>query len=386
MTSTCEPFLRELQDKGETMTNHFAFVECVDICRQKNLPKNQLPIGFRKCKEFGIRNVVLELDLVHHGIDYKKFNAQKMFSLLSKRVEWIRQNLCPDSLILLNLRDFTECMKSHPTRVFSLVNYLASLAENERIFGITYEDGGKYYSEQLAVWTFCVRDEMNRCGWNGGHLLVNIHDQYGLCNGTQLDCLADGATGIWSGICAEGAAMGHASSCLVIMNLIRLGNTKVLQRYKCNQLSEASRAITNITTDHLPHPRHPVIGDRALGIYFGLEPLNHCSVENIVDMDDTELRITSESSTKEILTKLSVAFGTESDFNEERAERMKEIISTDVEEKNMVEYDSFVGLALLYERSDGSLTCGMTNALQKVRTSNLSIDTKTFLLVFINVS
>ena len=58
------------------------------------------------------------------------------------------------------------------------------------------EDGGKYYSEQLAVWTFCLREEMTRCGWKTCHLLVNIRDQYGLCNGTVLDCLADGATGM----------------------------------------------------------------------------------------------------------------------------------------------------------------------------------------------
>ena len=68
---------------------------------------------------------------------------------------------------------------------------------------------------------------MDKEGWTDGHLLVHVHEQWGMADSTQLECLANGANGIWCGLCMEGAAMGHASSCVTIMNLIRLGNEKV---------------------------------------------------------------------------------------------------------------------------------------------------------------
>lgn len=182
MTRTGEQFLKELKDKEGDLSNHWAFVELVDSVDP--------PEGLRKCKEYGVKNVVLELDLIYRGLDYNVNNAQKLCTVLSKRFEWIRQNLSPSSLILVNIRDFSEAMVSHPARVFYLVNHLASLPENERIFGIAFEDEGRHYSEQLAVWTSCVREEMDKGGWKG-QLLINIREQYGLSKSTQMDCLAD---------------------------------------------------------------------------------------------------------------------------------------------------------------------------------------------------
>ena len=40
--------------------------------------------------------------------------------------------------------------------------------------------------------------------WNDGHLLVHVHEQWGMADSTQLQVLATGAKGIWAGVCAEG--------------------------------------------------------------------------------------------------------------------------------------------------------------------------------------
>ena len=85
--------------------------------------------------------------------------------ILKQRFDWIRENLISRSLIFVNIRDFSETMLKHPTRVFYLVRMLASLPTHERIFGVCFEDEGKCYAEQLAVWTSCVREEMDKCGW-----------------------------------------------------------------------------------------------------------------------------------------------------------------------------------------------------------------------------
>ena len=86
----------------------------------------------------------------------------------------------------------------------------------------------------------------------------------------QLECLANGATGIWAGLCEEGAAMGHASSCLTIINLARMGNTKVLKKFNTHKLRTASRNVTIATTGAPPHPKQPVCGERALDVVFTL--------------------------------------------------------------------------------------------------------------------
>ena len=46
----------------------------------------------------------------------------------------------------------------------------------------------------------------------------------------------DGANGLWSSICIEGAAMGNASSCVTMLHLLRLGNKKILKKYNCQYL------------------------------------------------------------------------------------------------------------------------------------------------------
>ena len=91
--------------------------------------------------------------------------------------------------------------------------------------------------------------------WSSGKPLVHIHKKWDLQTASQLDCLSSGADGVWASLCEEGAAMGHACSSVTLMNLIRLGNTKVLEKYNCTHLRNAAKTITKITRGggiHIP--------------------------------------------------------------------------------------------------------------------------------------
>ena len=48
--------------------------------------------------------------------------------------------------------------------------------------------------------------------------------------------LLNGANGLWAAVASEGAFLGQASTCVTIINLIKLGNTKVLEKYNCKYL------------------------------------------------------------------------------------------------------------------------------------------------------
>ena len=112
-----------------------------------------VPIGLLKSKRLGINNVVMEIDLAYHGINYKVFNARAMCELLLKRLQWIYVNLSMESKVFINIRDYSDCMNYYPARVFHLISFIAKLPKETRPFGITYEELGKYLPEEVAVWT-----------------------------------------------------------------------------------------------------------------------------------------------------------------------------------------------------------------------------------------
>lgn len=239
----------------------------------------------------------------------------------------------------------------------------------DRIFGLAYEELGKNLPEQLAVWTSAVRKEMKRCGWDDGHWLVHVHDQFGMKDAVQLECLANGATGIWAGLCPEGAAMGHASSCVTILNLIRLGNKKVLKKWNCQKLRTASRNVTMATTGLPPPPKEPVAGDRALDVVFTLtfltrDPDTQWTLAEFLD-EEPVLRISNMSNNEMIRLKLVKSFGENPDFTDEVCGKMRQTMLDDLNRGAKEEYMSKAGLAMLYDRSGGKLNGEMADIINE---------------------
>merc|ERR1712180_315232 len=128
------------------MSCMFAFSELIERIDGK-VPQDDLPIGLLKSKQLGIKNVIIELDLLYYNIDYKVFNAEAMCDLVIQRLQWIQENLGADSLACINIRDFAEAMKYYPNRVFKIVNFVSSLKPPLRPFAILYEELGKYLPE-----------------------------------------------------------------------------------------------------------------------------------------------------------------------------------------------------------------------------------------------
>ena len=242
MTRLGDTFIKQLKEKGEDFTNLYAFTEFLESIGKDRVPDTEtIPIGFRKMKELGIKNPIIEMDLVYRGINYKKFKVENINQLLSDRLKWIRENLSPDSKVFINPRDLPDGMVKKPKRVFKVIRYLSSLPRNERPFGLVTEESGKYLPEQIGVYIKAVRREMDECGYKDGHLLVHVHNQWGLQDTTQLECLANGANGIWASLIIQGASMGHSSSTVTLLKLIRFGNKKVLKMYNCTALRKAAR-------------------------------------------------------------------------------------------------------------------------------------------------
>ena len=147
-------------------------------------------------------------------------------------------------------------------RVLTIIDFLANLPN--RGFGISFEETGNFLPDQIGIWCSAVRNVMNNANWQNGRLLVHLHKRWGLAHINQLECLMNGADGVWAGVCDEGAIVGHAGSTVTVMNLIRMGNTKVLKKYNCKYLRKAAINVTKITTGKSPHYRELICGENAL--------------------------------------------------------------------------------------------------------------------------
>ena len=122
--------------------------------------------------------------------------------------------------------------------------------------------------------------------------------------------------------------MGNAPSCVTLMNLIRLGNKKVLKKFNCNYLRQAAIEVTKITTGKEPHSKQPVFGSRALDFVFDLSPEEFDLSEFFGEK--APVRMTTMASPEMIQTKLVNVFGKDKQFTIKRAQRMKEVILEDL--------------------------------------------------------
>ena len=129
--------------------------------------------------------------------------------------------------------------------------------------------------------------------------------------------------------------MGHASSTVTLMNMIRMGNKKVTKQYNCAALRKAAQQVTRITTGREVYDRQVVYGERALDMVFGMpnfDPDPNEKVFSLADFfgEEPVMRMTTLASTGMIVTRLTKLFGDDPQFTTERAQRMLEVMLEDL--------------------------------------------------------
>ena len=112
------------------------------------------------------------------------------------------------------------------------------------------------------------------------------------------------------------------------MNLVRLGNKKVLESFNCSYLRKAAINVTRITTGEDPHIKQPIYGARALDFVFDLNKEEF----DLADFfgEQPPVRITTLASPEMIKTHLVNLFGDNPEFTVEQAYKMKELMLDDL--------------------------------------------------------
>ena len=370
MTRVDDDFVKYLKNQGEDFSGLYSFSEVSEGLKDGAYDTQRVPVGLRKNKEYGLRNTIFEMDLADKACKWgDTWTVKDQCQLLQKRFDSAREL---GGRILLNLRDLVLVMKEAPERLLQIVKFVSSLPSDQRLFALVFEDPlGDALPEELAAWTSSVRAIMNSSGWKSGKLLIHIHQKWDLQTAAVLDCLVSGADGVWSSLCEEGAAMGHACSSVVMTNLIRLGNTKVLEKYNCIHLRKAARVITKVTTGKDPHPKQVLYGERALDLVFE-GPMGGAGGFNLAEFFgvETPTRITTLATEDMVKRRLVNLFGEHHQFTLEMAGKMKEKMLEDLRSDRKEEYMSKVGLAILFDRAGGKLTEAMSDVIAGVDVHN----------------
>lgn len=381
MTRVDDYFIKQLVERGEDMSTLYSFAEAWGSVVNGLPDVEMIHFSLEKMKSLQLQNPIFEIDLADSRIDWEAFTVKKVQDTILKRIEWTKENLARDANIFINYRDFPFAMENvvAAQRVLEVTQFLASLPAKKRPFGLLFEDPtGKYFPLQMGAWTAAVRQVMDSNGWGSGKLLAHIHEKWGLAEATQLACLGSGADGVWASLCTEGAALGHACSSITLMNLVRLGNKKVLKNYKCTELRRAAMKVTEITSGKIPHPKQPVYGERALDLVF-----DFCGIAggrdgkgefNIAEFfgEEAPNRITTLASPDMVLQRLKNIFGDNEGFTLEVATEMKKVMIEDLRNNRKEEYMSEMGLAVLYDRAGGAITAKMRDIIAKVEVHQLS--------------
>ena len=214
-------------------------------------------------------------------------------------------------------------------------------------------------------------------------LLAHAHKQWGLADAAVLDVLAAGGDGIWSSICEEGAAMGHACSAVTLANLARLGNKDVVTRYSTKHLASAARVVMLAVTNKPVAARQLVYGPKAVEAVFGfsgigggtrdptldfdgngvIDEIDHFTLAEFLGVEDPPVRITTLASPGLVARRLEQCFGEDPLFTEEAGGKLLMRLKQELELNMEREHTSPVGLAILWDSVFGSFTPEMRKVM-----------------------
>lgn len=387
-----DKFAAVLQERNYSDRTFYSFSEVYEkLDDKRRFLKNHVPTGLKKMQTFGIPNPIIEVDCA------ADFTASEFLDQLTFLLQWSSENMSAPPpgqkrMAFINLRDFPVSMIECPDKVLELVQGIAMMPPSIRPAGMLQEEPiGEYFADEVAAWNQEVRDTMDANGWPSlfqqdgetldGLLLAHVHKQWGLADAVVLDVLAAGADGVWCSICEEGAAMGHASSCVTLANLARLGNKDVLTRYQTQKLATAAREVTKLTTNKNVPERQIVYGPRAIESVFGfsgiaggaadasfdkdgdgvIDEVDHFSLAKFLGVDEPPIRVNSLSSPDLVVRRLKQCFGDCPEFTEDITKLMLVKMKQQLEDNIEFEHTSPMGISMLWKEATGSFHPKMMN-------------------------
>merc|ERR1712032_626011 len=141
-----------MKESGADISHNWAFTGSTGDFSEENVP-----IGMKKCKEYGITNLLIELGASDEGcFDWAGKGAAGWVEVFKLHVEWCKKNLGENARVILNVWDFPTAMLKCPQRVLDIV---AGLAKFPKEIRISWEEWKTW-----NVWALtCYTGEVQTC-------------------------------------------------------------------------------------------------------------------------------------------------------------------------------------------------------------------------------
>lgn len=224
-----DDFMIRLRDTGVDMTGCFAFT-AMGIASPDGVftpDPSQL-----KLRDYRVPNTVSEIYLSAFGME-GMYDLPTLKRSLPASVQWLRDNIEGEGggapRIFINIVDGCDAFAEASDATFEIMELLAGLP----IEGVTMEDDrGTHMPFQVGAYVAAARAILPP----SMKLLMHIHAGAGFENASLIEALLNGADGAWGGLPKRAAVVGHASLGELLANLVRVGNSKVADIYRVDEL------------------------------------------------------------------------------------------------------------------------------------------------------
>jgi len=224
-----DDFMIHLRDTGADMTGCFAFTAMGTASPDGTYTPDPSQL---KLRDYAVPNTVSEIYLSALGME-GMYDIPTLKRSLPASVKWLMENIKGEGggapRIFINIVDGCDAFAEADDATFEIMELLAALP----IEGVTMEDDrGTYMPFQVGAYVAAARAILPP----SMKLLMHIHAGAGYENASMIEALLNGADGAWGGLPKRAAVIGHASLGELLANLVRVGNSKVADVYRMDEL------------------------------------------------------------------------------------------------------------------------------------------------------
>ncbi len=223
--------------------------------------------GMQQVLDAGIPNIIIDMVVAPSNLARQGRTPEQALFDIERGYRFMRERLPRKSArrgrIYANISDFFDVWDEDTDHLLRVLKLLA----DKPIDALLFEDTrGTHFPFQSAEIVKLLR----RYAPAPRKILVHPHAANGLDDAAVIDALLAGADGLWAALTPHAAQIGHASSLMLLSNLLRAGNPHVERLYKMQTLPTTAERMWHLHTGEGIDKDQPVVGERA---YRYIDPL-----------------------------------------------------------------------------------------------------------------
>ena len=235
-------FVQDLSERHADREGLFAFiVEPWNTAEGSFEPS----FGMQQVLDTGIPNIIFDLVVSPSNLARQGRSPEQVLLDIERSYAFMRERLPTESAragrIYANIADFFDVFDEDTDQLLRVLKLLAE----KSISALMFEDTrGTHFPFQTVEIVKLLR----RYAPEPRKILVHPHAANGLDDATVIDALLAGADGLWAAFTPHAAQIGHASSLMLLSNLLRAGNPHIEKLYKMPALAETAERMWKIHT------------------------------------------------------------------------------------------------------------------------------------------